>query len=94
MFLLLRTAAYECSARLPLPLRLLLMRLLLLLQDAADDLKAQLQQQAAAAADAAEAAAAKEVEAEQLRRSGTAEVQAWQAKVEELKQVTRTAASP
>lgn len=52
-----------------------------------DELKVQLSAQQAAAADAAAALAAKEGELQQLKASNGTELAAWQAKLEELKQV-------
>jgi hypothetical protein len=58
-----------------------------LLQDLVEDLKVQLSQQQQAAADATQALASREEELQQIKASSTREVQAWQEKVDEVKEV-------
>jgi hypothetical protein len=63
---------------------------LCLSQELSDDLKVQLAQQQAAATDATQALASREEELQKIKASSTTEVQAWQVKADELKEV-RTA---
>jgi hypothetical protein len=60
-------------------------------QDLVDDLKVQLSQQQQAASDATQALAAREEELQQIKASSTTEVQAWQTKSDELKEVGHVA---
>lgn len=69
-----------CSSQPPTPW-------LPLLQDTVDDLKVQLFNQQQAASDTTQALAAREEELQRIKASSTTEVQAWQAKADELKQV-------
>lgn len=56
-------------------------------QELVDDLKVQLSQQQQAANDATQALASRDEELQQIKASSTTEVQAWQVKADQLKQV-------
>lgn len=57
------------------------------MQERVDDLKVQLSQQQQAGNDATHALASREEELQQIKASSTTEVQAWQTKSDELKEV-------
>lgn len=68
-------------------LLIVLLFVLCLSQELSDDLKVQLAQQQAAASDATQALASREEELQKIKASSTTEVQAWQVKADELKEV-------
>lgn len=57
------------------------------MQETVDELKVQLSQQAQAASDATQALSGVEEELQRLKASSTTEVQAWQGKADEAKEV-------
>jgi hypothetical protein len=61
--------------------------LLWLSQGLVEDLKVKLSQQQQAANDATQALASRDEELQQIKASSTTEVQAWQVKADELKEV-------
>lgn len=68
-------------------LLVVLLFVLCLSQALSDDLKVQLAQQQAAASDATQALASRDEELQKIKASSTTEVQAWQVKADELKEV-------